>query len=623
MLRLRTNGETIVRMMGRFWVPVSLLGLTLLAGCGDGGDGAKCVPGLTVACPCPTGQSGSQTCTSEGTFAACTCVGPTFDASGPGGAGGTTTAPSTGGTSGLGGAPFDAPNAGMGGQGPALLDAGPAGMGGQEPVLRDGRPAGTGGVVGPVTVAVDASEMHEETGPPTAGLDGATLADLAGQADSQDVPSLPTGCGDGVAAPAETCDDGNTLGGDGCSAACRVEPGFKCSGSPSKCSRTTCGDGKKEGSESCDDGNTVPFDGCSATCEMEPKCGSAASAVGACSAICGDGLLFRGVEECDDGNAFDGDGCSRDCKVESGWTCKSFFDDPPPKLQIPIISRDFQDYSPNSTPPIGHPDFGHYCCDDSLQRAKGVVRSTLDANHKPVWAGPDQDPIPEMDAKQLMFTGKKEFDQWYHDDSTVNRTIYSSLTLLQDATNKTTYAMNSDTDQPWYDLCGFFPLDDLTKPKIDQNTGKRVIYTETRNNVTTTCYAYEGLGFGNGWANHNFSHATELHYWFQYQGGENLKFTSDKDGWVFINGTLTVEMPGIHNRAVGTVILDAANGKAQVGYGEPPRAYTTVDLNLAIGSVYEVDVFHAERWCCGSNLMVTLANPLAGRSECLPAGVDR
>ncbi|HEX7498747.1 MAG TPA: DUF4215 domain-containing protein, partial [Polyangia bacterium] len=137
------------------------------------------------------------------------------------------------------------------------------------------------------------------------------------------------------------------------------------------------------------------------------------------------------------------------------------------------------------------------------------------------------------------------------------------------------------------------------------------------------CHAYQGLGFGGDWADHNFSFTTELRYWFQYQGNENLKFTGDDDVWVFINGTMAVEMPGIHNRAVGTAIVDASNGTAQVGYGEPPGSYTTVDLKLAIGSVYEAVVFQAERWCCGSNYMLTLANFLAGRSQCGPTCGDK
>jgi len=424
-------------------------------------------------------------------------------------------------------------------------------------------------------------------------------------------PCLPR-CGDGILKGFETCDDGNAANGDGCSATCKIEPGFDCTGSPSTCKATVCGNGKKEAGETCDDGNTLPYDGCASNCQSEPKCGTDTSAVGACKSTCGDGILWRGIEDCDDGNVADGDGCSHDCKIEAGFTCKSFFDDPPAKLTIPMIARDFESYN-NSTPPTGHPDFGTYCCDDSLQNGKGVLRSTLDTNHKPVWAGPD--PVP--DPKKIGFTGKTYFDQWYRDVSGVNMTYYQSLTLLQNATSKTTYAMNSDTDTPFYDLCGFFPLDDLSKPLVDQNTGKPITYTDSAY-AGRTCHAYQGLGFGNSWANHNFSFTTELRYWFQYQGTEQLKFTGDDDVWVFINGTMAVEMPGIHNRAVGTVIMDASKGTAQVGYGDAPSSYATIDLKMTIGSVYEVVVLQAERWCCGSNYMLTLANFIGGKSQCVP-----
>ncbi len=122
-------------------------------------------------------------------------------------------------------------------------------------------------------------------------------------------------CGDGVVVLPELCDDGNTKAGDGCSDTCKIELGFKCSGSPSQCTPTTCGDNKVEGAESCDDGNALPFDGCSATCQSEPAC-----TTGACTSKCGDGIVVH--EECDDGNNVDGDGCSADCKIEPGFTCK-------------------------------------------------------------------------------------------------------------------------------------------------------------------------------------------------------------------------------------------------------------------------------------------------------------
>lgn len=56
-----------------------------------------------------------------------------------------------------------------------------------------------------------------------------------------------TKCGDEVIEAAEQCDDGNATPGDGCSAACQVEPCYNCTGLPSACTYTP--------SVPCDDGN--------------------------------------------------------------------------------------------------------------------------------------------------------------------------------------------------------------------------------------------------------------------------------------------------------------------------------------------------------------------------------
>jgi cysteine-rich repeat protein len=61
-----------------------------------------------------------------------------------------------------------------------------------------------------------------------------------------------------------------------------------------------CGNGNIELLEECDDGNAVGGDGCSADCLWEE---------------CGNGILDIN-EECDDGNINDGDGCSFSCTVE-------------------------------------------------------------------------------------------------------------------------------------------------------------------------------------------------------------------------------------------------------------------------------------------------------------------
>ena len=104
-------------------------------------------------------------------------------------------------------------------------------------------------------------------------------------------------CGDGTVDTGETCDDGNTVAGDGCSATCNTE---SASG--------TCGDGKVDNDEACDDGNTASGDGCSATCKTEV------------AGICGDGTVNTG-ETCDDGNTVAGDGCSATCTTEGGIVC--------------------------------------------------------------------------------------------------------------------------------------------------------------------------------------------------------------------------------------------------------------------------------------------------------------
>ena len=418
-------------------------------------------------------------------------------------------------------------------------------------------------------------------------------------------PCIPL-CGDSRIVFPEECDDGNKTGGDGCSTTCKREPGWSCSGSPSVCGHAVCGDGVKQAGEGCDDGNTLPMDGCSPTCHNEPRCGvydaqgKPTSAVGACASACGDGILQQSVEQCDDGNILDGDGCSSACKTENGYTCVSTYDNPPASLDIPVIVRDFQGWSNGA----GHPDFGHYCCNEQ----KGIVQPLLDANRKPVYAGTDSLPIN-------MTHGKTSFDQWYRDVAGVNQSFHQNLTLRQNPTDKTTYAMNSSTDSPWNARCGFFPLD--TTPKIDTNTGLVATYTDGAF-PGQICTAYDSVGFGDEWLNHNYGFTSELRYWFQYRGGENLKFTGDDDVWVFVNGTLAVDLGGVHDRAVASVILDGSNGTGRVGYGDAPQSYTTVDFKLTRGNVYEVVVFQAERWCCGSNYMLTLANFLAGASKCDP-----
>ncbi len=156
--------------------------------------------------------------------------------------------------------------------------------------------------------------------------------------DAEDVTSVcAPRCGDSYVIGGETCDDGNTDDGDGCSAACVPEEGWTCGAPGVACVQDpVCGNGEVEDGEGCDDGNTDDGDGCSAACTVEvaePECGNdvlendeqcddgntddgdGCSAACEVEPACGDGTVDEG-EDCDDGNTDDGDGCSAACELE-------------------------------------------------------------------------------------------------------------------------------------------------------------------------------------------------------------------------------------------------------------------------------------------------------------------
>lgn len=150
--------------------------------------------------------------------------------------------------------------------------------------------------------------------------DGETC-DTGGNSAGCDLDCTYPRCGDGLVNPLsassgsspEACDDGNVLGGDGCSALCQLE---------------FCGDAvvEAEHGEQCDDGNADDLDACRNDCQL-PRCGDGvASASEACDTgtntatcdfdctapSCGDGVVnFAVGEQCDDGNADPADGCNQ------------------------------------------------------------------------------------------------------------------------------------------------------------------------------------------------------------------------------------------------------------------------------------------------------------------------
>jgi uncharacterized protein (TIGR03382 family) len=163
----------------------------------------------------------------------------------------------------------------------------------------------------------------------------------------------PAVCGNGVIEGSETCDDGDAVGGGGCSASCQLEVGYSCPMASAGCvdidecalgtdncdANATCANtpgsftcacnvGYSGAGVSCkdDDECALGTDNCdaNATCTNMPGyfiCACNAGHAGSgttCATICGDGIV-SGAETCDDGNAVPGDGCDASCSIEIGW----------------------------------------------------------------------------------------------------------------------------------------------------------------------------------------------------------------------------------------------------------------------------------------------------------------
>jgi len=174
------------------------------------------------------------------------------------------------------------------------------------------------------TAAIDASVVD-------AGLVDASPAD-AMPVDMTPDAHVPE-CGDDVRDPGEACDDGNLIGGDGCSADCLSDE--------------SCGNGVFDplANEACDDSNVIGGDGCSANCLSDESCGNGvfdplanevcddSNVIGGdgCSAnclsdeSCGNGVFDPLADEvCDDSNTIAGDGCAQDCRSGAPLVAEDF-----------------------------------------------------------------------------------------------------------------------------------------------------------------------------------------------------------------------------------------------------------------------------------------------------------
>jgi cysteine-rich repeat protein len=146
-----------------------------------------------------------------------------------------------------------------------------------------GPAASSSGTVGDSSTTDDGPTTDTTAAVSSTGPADPSTSDTGIDSSSSDGPP-PMGCGDGVVAGTEACDDDNTVDGDGCTA-CTVDPGFRCMGvMPSVCV-APCGNGVVDGAEICDDGDAMAGDGCAADCTVELYYRCSGAGPGSCAPI--------------------------------------------------------------------------------------------------------------------------------------------------------------------------------------------------------------------------------------------------------------------------------------------------------------------------------------------------
>lgn len=202
-----------------------------------------------------------------------------------------------------------------------------------------------------------------------------------------------------------------------------------------------------------------------------------------------------------------------------------------------------------------HPDFEMSFSGDVVRLQ--LVQDKLASDRTPVFRSnigcPQDGANPTMCANwtptQPVMQSAETFQQWYHTVDGVNMKFTKQLELTEQPVGSGTFV---------FDSAAFFPLGPT-----------------------------EGFGItppGNQ-PMQNFLFTTEIHLNFEYKAGQKFTFRGDDDLWIFVNGTLALDLGSMHSAVQGTIDFDAQ----------------AAALSIVPGQSYPMDIFQAERHTTGSN----------------------
>ena len=200
-------------------------------------------------------------------------------------------------------------------------------------------------------------------------------------------------------------------------------------------------------------------------------------------------------------------------------------------------------------------------------------------------AGRQNDPRCGWHQNQPFSSGPDAFASWYRDAPLYN---LRSGVVLSAPFNKATALFTYASPPAVNASVGFHPLDSIPRCAALANGTLDCASTQGRAWPFSKKLLADERVIERVW-----SFTTELHTFFTYTGAnQSLEFDGDDDVWVFLNERLAVDLGGLHSTiAVARIDLSDAEVAQQ--------------LNLTVGGVYALDMFHAERHTWGSNFVLS------------------